>query len=109
MPCRGPCAVAKDGTTHQDYGNKENPTCHLDEGHNGPHSWEPEFQRQAARRLQEAELSRAENVYGSGSITMRQLLCAACRVLTRYGYDFDENPALSQWWEKHQKVEVTDE
>lgn len=31
------------------------------------------------------------------------LLCSACRVLTRLGYDFDENPALSAWWEKHQK------
>ena len=29
------------------------------------------------------------------------LLCSTCRVLTRIGYDFDENPRLSEWWEKH--------
>ena len=31
------------------------------------------------------------------------LLCSACRVLDRLGYDFDENPALSKWWDKHKK------
>jgi len=31
------------------------------------------------------------------------LLCSACRVLTRMGYDFDENPRLSEWWEKHKE------
>lgn len=31
------------------------------------------------------------------------LLCSACRVLTRTGYDFDENPALSNWWAAHKK------
>lgn len=34
------------------------------------------------------------------------LLCSACRVLTRMGYDFDENPALSQWWAAHQKEDA---
>lgn len=31
------------------------------------------------------------------------LLCAACRVLDRVGYDFDENPELSVWWDKHKR------
>lgn len=29
------------------------------------------------------------------------LLCSACRALERLGYDFDENPELSEWWDKH--------
>lgn len=29
------------------------------------------------------------------------LLCSACRALERFGYDFDENPALSVWWSNH--------
>lgn len=29
------------------------------------------------------------------------LLCSACRALERFGYDFDENPELSEWWAKH--------
>lgn len=32
------------------------------------------------------------------------MLCSACRALDRLGYDFDENPRLSEWWAKH-KVE----
>lgn len=32
-----------------------------------------------------------------------ELLCSACRALARLGYDFDENPALSRWWEEHKK------
>lgn len=35
---------------------------------------------------------------------LESLLCSACRVLTRTGYDFDENPRLSEWWTGH-KVE----
>ncbi len=31
------------------------------------------------------------------------LLCSACRVLARMGYDFDENPALSVWWAAHKQ------
>jgi len=34
------------------------------------------------------------------------LLCSACRVLARMGYDFDENPALSVWWEKHKQQDA---
>lgn len=32
---------------------------------------------------------------------MIELICSACRALQRMGYDFDENPALSVWWESH--------
>lgn len=31
------------------------------------------------------------------------LLCSACRSLERLGYDFDENPELSDWWASHKK------
>ena len=31
------------------------------------------------------------------------LLCSTCRVLDRLGYDFDENPRLSEWWDKHKR------
>ncbi len=29
------------------------------------------------------------------------LLCSACRALDSFGYDFDLNPELSDWWAKH--------
>jgi len=35
--------------------------------------------------------------------TKDALLCSACRVLERMGYDFDENPALSVWWSSHKQ------
>jgi hypothetical protein len=31
------------------------------------------------------------------------LLCSACRALERLGYDFDENPELSRWWDQHKR------
>jgi hypothetical protein len=34
------------------------------------------------------------------------LLCSACRALARLGYDFDENPELSEWWDKHVKEDT---
>lgn len=39
------------------------------------------------------------------SISHAALLCSACRVLERLGYDFEENPALSLWWDDHKKGE----
>jgi hypothetical protein len=36
------------------------------------------------------------------------LLCSACRVLARLGYDFEENPALSRWWDTHKKKDARD-
>jgi hypothetical protein len=32
-------------------------------------------------------------------------LCSACRSLERLGYDFDENPTLSEWWEAHKEAD----
>ncbi len=29
------------------------------------------------------------------------MLCSACRALEQFGYDFDLNPELSDWWAKH--------
>lgn len=34
---------------------------------------------------------------------MKEMLCSTCRVLERLEYDFDENPELSKWWDKHKK------
>jgi len=34
---------------------------------------------------------------------MKEMLCSSCRVLEREGYDFDENPLLSKWWDNHKK------
>jgi hypothetical protein len=33
------------------------------------------------------------------------MLCSACRALQRLKYDFDENPELSVWWDKHLKAD----
>lgn len=38
--------------------------------------------------------------------SMSPLLCSACRALERLGYDFDENPELSEWWDKHKKADA---
>ena len=40
------------------------------------------------------------------NVTWESLLCSACRTLERFGYDFDENPALSQWWSRHKKLDA---
>jgi hypothetical protein len=42
-----------------------------------------------------------EKLHNEGKEMMTPLLCSACKVLERLGYDFDENPLLSQWWDKH--------
>lgn len=34
---------------------------------------------------------------------LESMLCSACRVLEKQGFDFDENPRLSEWWAKHQR------
>lgn len=34
---------------------------------------------------------------------LEPLLCSACRALEGFGFDFDLNPALSVWWDKHKK------
>ena len=37
---------------------------------------------------------------------MEPMLCSAGRTLERLGYDFEENPELSQWWDKHKKEDA---
>ncbi len=37
---------------------------------------------------------------------MKSMLCSACRALERLGYDFDENPRLSEWWDDHKKEDA---
>ena len=31
------------------------------------------------------------------------LICSACRALEEFGFDFDLNPELSVWWDKHKQ------
>lgn len=37
---------------------------------------------------------------------LESMLCSSCRVLKKLGYDFDENPRLSEWWERHQEADA---
>jgi hypothetical protein len=43
----------------------------------------------------------AEGASNAAKAKYDPLLCSACRALERFGYDFDENPALSVWWANH--------
>jgi hypothetical protein len=36
---------------------------------------------------------------------LESFLCSTCRVLERTQYDFDENPALSEWWTSHKAAD----
>lgn len=36
---------------------------------------------------------------------LESFLCSTCRVLEKGGYDFDENPALSEWWASHKAAD----
>ena len=54
------------------------------------HEQEQEMRRKAERQQRE-------------QARKTPLLCAACRALERLGYDFDENPELSEFWAKHKK------
>lgn len=103
MPCRGPCGKAKDGTTHHRYSDEDNPSCSLDSGHSGPCSWTSEYKQTTAQAELRRKLLLDAQRTATRDVTMQQLLCSACRVLERTGYDFDENPALSQWWERHKE------
>ena len=51
------------------------------------------------RREVEKQLAKERDLTGE------VLLCSACRVLERLGYDFEENPALSIWWDRHKKLD----
>ena len=105
MPCNGPCGVSKLGNNHQDYRREDDPACYLDSGHKGPHSWESEYARLQTKAMANAVFTRDAQT-NAATVTMKQLLCASCKVLTRYDYDFDENPALSQWWDEHEKEDT---
>ena len=96
MPCRGPCGIKEDGTTNYEWGSPE-AGCHLDDGHDGPHSWEDAYKRRKHAEM----IDVAGQTFTQARVTVNQLLCSACRTLERMGYDMDENPALSQWWENH--------
>ena len=37
------------------------------------------------------------------------LLCSACRSLEHVEFDFDVNPELSRWWDKHKKEDAARE
>jgi len=100
MPCRGPCGRTRDGGQRFTDYSTEPAACYLDAGHPGPHSWEPQYGADHARGIAIAEAAE------TGRVTMKQLLCSACRALARMNYDFDENPALSQWWDEHKKGDL---
>lgn len=34
------------------------------------------------------------------------MLCSACRALEGFGYDFDLNPELADWWAKHKEEDA---
>ena len=36
---------------------------------------------------------------------LSSLLCSACRELESKNYDFDKNPALSEWWAEHKRAD----
>lgn len=36
---------------------------------------------------------------------MEPMLCSACRTLDRLGFNFDENPELSKWWDNHKTAD----
>jgi hypothetical protein len=46
---------------------------------------------------QERQATKLENTIS----LLESFLCSTCRVLERTKYDFDENPALSEWWASH--------
>jgi hypothetical protein len=48
------------------------------------------------------DTSRADKLKKENDI-LESMLCSACRVLAAKNYCFDENPRLSEWWDKHQK------
>lgn len=49
--------------------------------------------------------SREEIIARNFAKRAEPMLCSACRVLERLGYDFDENPELSEWWDAHKKAD----
>lgn len=55
-------------------------------------------QQKEAEAKKKAEKQKAEK--------LEVLLCSACNVLEREGYNFSENPALDEWWHEHKKEDL---
>jgi hypothetical protein len=64
---------------------------------------DPSPEEYAAERARNAAKTEANRL---AKETYDPLLCSACRVLERMGYDFDENPSLSVWWDQHKRDDV---
>lgn len=47
------------------------------------------------------ERRRRDNIKSLYVKRLESMLCSACRTLERGGFDFDENPMLSEWWAAH--------
>jgi len=47
-----------------------------------------------------------EMIYQKQIAMLESLLCSTCRVLEKTKYDFDENPRLIEWWDKHKKQDL---
>ena len=110
MPCRGPCGEMPNGQNFYLLSPEEQakheklktPICYLDDGHSGGHSWHFHLAENPMEQMRDA----AENEMIQVKASLKILLCSACRTLERYGYDFDENPTLSQWWDRHKKEDL---
>lgn len=64
------------------------------------------FMEDQARR---EYVRKSEENEKKGILPPAVLLCSACRSLERMGYDFEENPALSIWWDNHKKEDASRE
>jgi len=91
MPCVGPCSS----------------TCNHDAGHKGTCMRPIVRKKKVKSKKVTSKKPKFEitsfDILSEPSISEHVLLCSACRVLERTGYDFDENPSLSIWWDKHKK------
>lgn len=56
-----------------------------------------------SEREAEQERSREVHALRNQVNTMEPLLCSACRQLEEYGFNFDKNPALADWWANHKR------
>lgn len=59
----------------------------------------PCFQELMRRSQVISEISKLEKKRDE----LTEMLCSTCRVLERVKFDFDENPQLSKWWDKHKR------
>lgn len=47
-----------------------------------------------------------EEVRRKERLKWEALLCSACRALEDFKFDFDKNPELSRWWDKHKQEDA---